>query len=174
MDAPVGIVSLPFDWSKTPQDDWNMPSNAKAAQVSEQKLQLTQFSPLFVVTIRGSAYVLKVHHGQGLKRYFDSPDSEVDRHVCERTAYERLQSHEISKGGRIPRFYGTMDHFDLDQYQPHLSGFPQDEYPPKGILLEYTPNMRQLHWSNYTKERLQGFIQGLKELHRAKVLHDDR
>jgi tRNA A-37 threonylcarbamoyl transferase component Bud32 len=73
----------------------------------------------------------------------------------------------------VPRFYGAFDKLDLKLYQPHLRMFLKDEYPPSAILLEYIPDMQQLHWTNYTKERMGNFVNGLEQIHHAWVEHSD-
>ena len=51
--------------------------------------------------------------------------------------------------------------------------FLEDEYPPTAILLEYIPNLQKLHWTKYTEKRMQNFIDGINEIHKALILHDD-
>lgn len=55
----------------------------------------------------------------------------------------------------------------------YLKMFLDDEYLPNAILLEYIPNMQPLHWTNYTKERMDSFINGIREIHKARVQHSD-
>jgi hypothetical protein len=62
---------------------------------------------------------------------------------------------------------------DPNLLQPHLDMLLEDEYPPKAILLEYIPDMEQLHWKNYTDAKRDNFIKGLAEIHAAGVIHDD-
>lgn len=51
--------------------------------------------------------------------------------------------------------------------------FLDGKHPPSAILLEYIPNMQQLHWTNYTKKRMDSFIDGLNQIHQAAVEHSD-
>ncbi|PIG83957.1 hypothetical protein AARAC_008627 [Aspergillus arachidicola] len=51
--------------------------------------------------------------------------------------------------------------------------FLSDQYPLSAVMLEYIPNMQMLHWSNYTKKRMENFIRGLHEIHEARVEHSD-
>ncbi|KKK19016.1 hypothetical protein ARAM_007163 [Aspergillus rambellii] len=139
----------------------------------KHQLSCSRFSALFLVAIQDVTYILKVHHGRGPKQYYESTHRETDIHTCEVTAYRRLQKYALCKRGIVPQFYGTIDNLDPKLYQPHLKVFLRDEYPPNGILLEYIPNMQTLHWTNYTKERMENFIKGLKEIHAAKVEHSD-
>lgn len=39
--------------------------------------------------------------------------------------------------------------------------------------MEYIPNMVELHWSNYTPERMQSLVDTMEQMHAAKVLHND-
>lgn len=66
-----------------------------------------------------------------------------------------------------------MDKFDPRPCQPHLNMFVEDEYPPSAILLEYLPNVEMIHLHNYTTERADRFIEGIKEIHKALIFHGD-
>lgn len=57
--------------------------------------------------------------------------------------------------------------------EPYLHAFVGDEYPATAILLEYIPNMVELHWTNYTEKRMRNFLNGLKKIHGALVEHSD-
>lgn len=49
--------------------------------------------------------------------------------------------------------------------------FPEDEYPPNAILLEYIPNIEMIPLHNFTTEKADGFIEGIREIHKAGVRH---
>ena len=55
----------------------------------------------------------------------------------------------------------------------YLKRFTKDKVLPTALLLEYIPNLKELHWSNYNEKRLQNFVNGLKKMHDALVLHGD-
>lgn len=48
-----------------------------------------------------------------------------------------------------------------------------DQLPPRGILIEYIPNMEPLSLENYTRERMARFIEIMKEIQAEMVVHDD-
>ncbi|KAL2833735.1 hypothetical protein BDW59DRAFT_156536 [Aspergillus cavernicola] len=95
---------------------------------------------------------LRVHHDRGPKQYYEPVDWEVNLHICESTAYNRLQEHGLCECGIIPKFYGTIEDLDPKLHQPYLNLFLEDEYFPKVIVLEYIPGAQELNWSNYTKK----------------------
>lgn len=151
----------------------------------EKQLSYSRFSVIFV-TIRGKTCVMKVvgstpakhgfaltrghkyHHGRGPKQYYESPDRETNFHVWESTAYRRLKEFGLCDRGIIPQFYGTIENLDPKLCQPHLKAFLNDEYIPNAILLEYIPNMREFHWTNYTKQRMENFTRGINKIHKIR------
>ena len=54
-----------------------------------------------------------------------------------------------------------------------LEMFLYDEFPPNAIILGYIPGMRTLWIDNYSRERAEGFMHIIQEIHKAGVLHDD-
>lgn len=58
-------------------------------------------------------------------------------------------------------------------FQPHLRKFLEDEYPPSAIFVEYIPNLEMIHLHNYTKARMDNLVNGILEIHKAFVLHND-
>lgn len=51
--------------------------------------------------------------------------------------------------------------------------FLGDEYLPSAIFLEYIPEMEMIHLHNFTEKRINGFIEGIQEIHKALVRHRD-
>jgi hypothetical protein len=84
-----------------------------------------------------------------------------------------LKKRGLCDRGITPQFYGTIEKLDPKLHQPYLNMFLDDKYPPNAILLEYIPNMRRLDAGNYTKMRMENFIKGLDEIHKALVEHSD-
>ncbi|TPX20461.1 hypothetical protein DIZ76_016350 [Coccidioides immitis] len=66
-----------------------------------------------------------------------------------------------------------MDKFDPGPCQPYLHAFANDEYPPSAIFLEYIPNLEMLDLNNYTQARMNKFLEGIREIHKALVEHGD-
>ncbi|KAI9374779.1 hypothetical protein BJX61DRAFT_258643 [Aspergillus egyptiacus] len=137
-----------------------------------KQLFASNFSHIFLVTIRGQPCVMK-HHGRGPRRYYEPEDREVDIHVLETTAYRRLQAKGVCDRGIVPRFLGSMRKFDPALCQPYLEKFLEDEYPPSALFLEYIPNMEMVDIHNFTPERADKLIYGIREIHKALVLHND-
>lgn len=59
------------------------------------------------------------------------------------------------------------------QCLPHLKAFVKDEYLPTAILLEYIPNMKELHRTNYNEKTMRNFVDGLNVIHEALMEHGD-
>lgn len=51
--------------------------------------------------------------------------------------------------------------------------FLEDEYAPSAILLEYIPKIQMILPHYYTRERVENFINGIQEIHKALILHLD-
>ncbi|PGH02857.1 hypothetical protein AJ79_07513 [Helicocarpus griseus UAMH5409] len=147
---------------------WQVSRGHRGARVAAP-----DYCMIFLVTIRGKVCVMKVHHSQGPKQYWDSEIRETNIFVCESTAYRRLTQAGVCARGITPQFYGTIENIDPTRCLPHLHAFVKDEHPPTAILLEYIPNMETLTWSNYSGKRMENFVDGLNAIHDALVSHDD-
>lgn len=66
-----------------------------------------------------------------------------------------------------------MPKFDPGKCMPWLKAFADDEYPPSAIFIEYIPNLEMIHLHNYTRERMDGLIGGIREIHNALIRHRD-
>ncbi|KAJ9225219.1 hypothetical protein DTO027B5_6505 [Paecilomyces variotii] len=141
--------------------------------IFSKKLFASDFSVVFLVTVRNQECVMKVHHGRGPPRYYERKDRELDIHVLETTAYTRLRDKGLCDQGIVPRFLGSMRKFDQSLCQPYLEMFLDDEYPPSAIFLEYIPNMEMITLNNYTQQRMDNLIAGIREIHKTLVLHGD-
>ena len=75
--------------------------------------------------------------------------------------------------GVVPYYHGFFDRLDPARFQPHLNHFANDNYSPRAILLEYLPDTEELNCVNYSDERFQKAIDGLKEIHAAQIHHYD-
>ncbi|KAL2819103.1 hypothetical protein BJX63DRAFT_418883 [Aspergillus granulosus] len=113
------------------------------------------------------------HHGRGPRRYYEPKDRELDIHVLETKAYTRLKEKGLCDRGIVPRFLGSMRKFDPSLCQPHLNMFLDDEYLPSALFLEYIPNLEMIQLHNYTQQRMDNLLSGIREIHEALVLHDD-
>ncbi|PLB46855.1 hypothetical protein P170DRAFT_511529 [Aspergillus steynii IBT 23096] len=114
-----------------------------------------------------------VHRGRGPRRYYEPEDRELDIHVLESTAYRRLKDRGLCDSGIVPNFLGAIRNLDPSLYGSNLSMFWGDKYPPSAIFLEYIPNVEMIHLHNFTEKRMDGFIQGIHEIHQASVCHLD-
>ncbi|KAK2768402.1 hypothetical protein FQN54_000257 [Arachnomyces sp. PD_36] len=140
--------------------------------VFRERLSKRKFCAIFLVDVRGKTCVMKVHHGRGPRLPYENKLRQQNHHICESTAYQRLAESGIA--GRVtPQFYGVIENIDPALCEPHLQPFAEDEYPPNAILLEYIPDMEELHWTNYTEKRMRNFISGIKEIHDVLIEHSD-
>ncbi|KMU73141.1 hypothetical protein CISG_03402 [Coccidioides immitis RMSCC 3703] len=147
--------------------------NVRPAEVVfKEKLFASEFSEVSLTVVRGQQCVMKVHHGRGPRRYYE-PDRELNIHILESTAYRRLKERGICEQRIVPQFFGTMVKFDPKPCQPYLRTFVNDEYPPSAIFLEYIPNLEMLGLNNYTQARMNKFLEGIREIHKALVEHGD-
>lgn len=58
-------------------------------------------------------------------------------------------------------------------WRPHLDMFLRDEFLPNAILIEYIPHMQMIDLQTFSTDRMNKFVNILKDIHRAKVLHHD-
>ncbi|PGH11055.1 hypothetical protein AJ79_05097 [Helicocarpus griseus UAMH5409] len=138
-----------------------------------KRISKREFCEIFLVTVRNLTCVMKVHRGRRLKRDYEPRYRETNIYICESTAYRRLTEAGICAKGLAPKFYGTIEDIDPMSCQPHLKDFVNDEYPPTAIFLEYIPNMKELHWTNYNEKRMRNFVDGINKIHKALVFHGD-
>lgn len=66
-----------------------------------------------------------------------------------------------------------MPKFDPGECRPWLKAFVDDEYPPSAIFIEYIPNPEMIHLHNYTRERMDGLLSGIREIHNVLIRHGD-
>ncbi|KAL1985871.1 hypothetical protein VTN96DRAFT_7249 [Rasamsonia emersonii] len=153
---------------------WTMEfNNIQPSEITfKQKLFSSQFSVIFLVDVRGKTCVMKVDHDNGPVKPAP-PERETNIYICEPTAYRRLKKHGLCDCGIVPQFYGTMERLDLRLFQPHLKMLLDDKYPPNAVFLECIPNMEMLLPQNYTRKRMENLVHGIREIHRALVLHCD-
>ncbi|KAJ5354955.1 hypothetical protein N7541_005999 [Penicillium brevicompactum] len=51
--------------------------------------------------------------------------------------------------------------------------FLDDEYPPSAIFLEYIAGLEMISLQNYTPQRMNNFVEGIQQIHKALVRHRD-
>ncbi|KAL2009430.1 hypothetical protein VTN00DRAFT_5237 [Thermoascus crustaceus] len=85
----------------------------------------------------------------------------------------RLREHGVCDRGLVPRLYGTIGKINPKLYKPYLNTLRQDENLPNAILLEYIHGMVRPSMEDYTPERMNGFMEIMRGIHKAHVLIDD-
>ena len=100
-------------------------------------------------------------------------ERETDIHICEIAAYERLKEYGLCDSGIIPDFYGSIKAIDPKLCQPYLDIFLDDKNPPNALLLEYIPSMEMILPQHYTPQRAKNLVYGIRQIHKAAVLHCD-
>ncbi|KAJ5577938.1 uncharacterized protein N7459_006902 [Penicillium hispanicum] len=138
-----------------------------------KKLFASAFSVVFLVNVRDQQCIMKVHHGRGPRRYYEPANRELDLHVLESTAYNRLKEQGLCDSGVVPNFLGSIRKFDPSPCQPHLKMFLDDEYLPSAIFLEYIAGLEMIGLHNYTQQRMDNIITGIRQIHKALVRHRD-
>lgn len=97
----------------------------------------------------------------------------MDIHVLEATTYTRLKEQGLCDRGIVPDFLGFMRKFDPSLCQPHLRKFLDDEYPPSAIFLEYITSLGMINLRNYTPQRVNNLLKGIRQIHKVLVRHRD-
>ncbi|KAL3478680.1 hypothetical protein BJX99DRAFT_224143 [Aspergillus californicus] len=62
---------------------------------------------------------------------------------------------------------------DPAAFQPALQQFAKDKLQPSAILLEYLPNAERLNCVKYSEALYPQAVEGMKEIHKAGVVHED-
>ncbi|EDN09611.1 predicted protein [Histoplasma mississippiense (nom. inval.)] len=132
--------------------------------VFHRELHRNDYAAVFLVSVQGFECVMKVHH--------DHP-GHGRIHEREATAYQRLQAHGVTEKGYVPRFYGSIEKLEPELWQPNLNMFINDTELPSAIFIEYIPDMRQLHLDTFSKDRMARFVQAIKAITAALVMHND-
>ncbi|KAL1979382.1 hypothetical protein VTN96DRAFT_6071 [Rasamsonia emersonii] len=69
--------------------------------VFKQQLSCTRFSVIFLVVIRNTTCVMKVHHGRGPKQYYENPHRETNFHIL-RIDCIVLWNHRETRSAALP------------------------------------------------------------------------
>ncbi|EKM52945.1 uncharacterized protein PHACADRAFT_30068 [Phanerochaete carnosa HHB-10118-sp] len=101
------------------------------------------------------------------------------RRECE--AYAHLLHFGICKRRIVPNCYGrttlSPGHIGklvaLPAASDTVCALPNEELPPKGILIEYFANAERLSHQNITPEVAQAALRALNAVHTGNVLHGD-
>lgn len=112
------------------------------------------------------------YHNNGDPGFADN-GRDLNRFRCEFNAYRNLSAFGVCEKGVVPRYYGHIDQLGPGQFRPHLDHFIHDLYHPKAMVFEYLPNTESINCVNYSKERSQKAIDGIQEIYKALVYHQD-
>ncbi|KAL5041137.1 hypothetical protein BDW71DRAFT_213277 [Aspergillus fruticulosus] len=129
-------------------------------------------SSIFETEFNGDKCAMKLFHNNGDPGFAEN-GRDLDRFRCELNAYENLRKYHVCQQGFVPYFYGHIDQVETSAFQPALQHFVNDKFPPKAILLEYLPNAESMNCKNYSDARYQHAIDGMKQIHKAHVHHQD-
>lgn len=129
-------------------------------------------SSIFEVDLDAQKYALKLFHNNGDPGYTEK-GRDLDRFRCELNAYKKLLTSGVCSRSFVPKFYGYIDRMDPAAFHPAFQHFAQDKFKPRAILLEYLPDAEALNCVNYSDELYPQAIEGMKEIHRAGVHHQD-
>lgn len=137
-----------------------------------REIMCSDASSIFEVDLDGQKYALKLFHDNGDPGYTEKV-RDLNRFRCEFNAYKKLLSSGVCARGFVPKFYGYTNRMDPAAFYPAFQHFAQDKQKPKAILLEYLPNSESLNCVNYSAALYPQAIEGMKEIHRAGVRHQD-
>ncbi|KAI2729561.1 hypothetical protein DTO027I6_1570 [Penicillium roqueforti] len=130
-------------------------------------------SSIYEINLGSNRYAMKLFHDENGDPGFADNGRDLNRFRCEYNAYTNLLNFDVCESGLVPRCYGYIDRLDPSSFRPHLDHFLTDEMHPRAIILEYLEGAEELNCVNYSEERLQLAIQGMKEIHRALINHHD-
>ncbi|OQD72918.1 hypothetical protein PENDEC_c018G03957 [Penicillium decumbens] len=135
-------------------------------------ITFSEASTIFEAELDGQKYALKVFRDNGDPGYAEN-GRDLNRYRCESNAYEKLLASGVCESGSVPKFYGCIDRVDPAAFRRALRHYSRDKFHPRAILLEYLPNAESLNCVNYSDALYPQAIKGMKEIHRAGVLHED-
>lgn len=137
-----------------------------------REITCSDASSIFEVDLDGQKYALKLFHDNGDPGYTEK-GRDLNRFRCELNAYKKLLTSGVCARGFVPKFYGYINRMDAAAFHPAFQHFAQDKLKPRAILLEYLPNAESLNCVNYSDTLYPQAIEGMKEIHRAGVHHQD-
>ncbi|KMP03553.1 hypothetical protein CIRG_03245 [Coccidioides immitis RMSCC 2394] len=157
--------------------------NVRPAEVVfKEKLFASEFSEVFLTVVRGQQCVMKVARPlidySSRTRSTTIAMSQIANstfHTFESTAYPSFErARNIVSNGIVPSILlAPCSSLIQSHASPYLRTFVIDEYPPSAIFLEYIPNLEMLGLNNYTQARMNKFLEGIREIHKALVEHGD-
>lgn len=132
----------------------------------------SEASSIFEVEVDGQKYILKLFHDNGDPGYAEN-GRDLNRFRCEFNAYEKLVTSSVCERRVVPKFHSYIDRVDTALFYPTLQDFAHDKFQPRGMLLEYLPNAESLNCVNFSDVLFPQAIEGMKEIHKAGVHHQD-
>lgn len=104
---------------------------------------------------------------------FAKKGRDLNRFRCGLNAYRNLHSLGVCEQG----WFHIVTVISIDLIQPGSNPifiiFIKDSHSPRTILLEYLQDTEELNCVNYSDDRLQAAIVGLREIHSALIHHRD-
>lgn len=137
-----------------------------------REISRSDASTLFEVDLDGRNYAWKVYHENGDPGFAEN-GRDLNRFRCEVNAYKKLLSSGVCESGFVPKFYGHIDRIDPTKFDPALRHFADDKFKPRAILLEFLPNTEKLNCVNCSETLYPQAIDGMKQIHKAGVFHED-
>ncbi|KAJ5569497.1 uncharacterized protein N7459_008927 [Penicillium hispanicum] len=129
-------------------------------------------SSIFEIDLDGQKYALKLFHDNVNPGYTEK-GRDLNRFRCESNAYKKLLAAGVCERGFVPKFYGYIHELDPAAFYPTLQHFGRDKFKPRAILLEFLPDSESLNCVNYFDALYPQAVEGMKEIHRAGVHHQD-
>lgn len=154
------------------------PRNTPLTDIEPSKVKIireitrSDASSIFEVDMDGKKYALKLFHNNGDPGYTEK-GRDLNRFRCESNAYEKLFTSGVCERSFVPKFYGSFNQVDPAAFYPAFQHFAHDKLKRGAILLEYLPNTENLNCVNYSDALYSQAVEGMKEIHRAGVLHRD-
>ncbi|KAB8204238.1 Lipopolysaccharide kinase Kdo/WaaP family protein [Aspergillus parasiticus SU-1] len=155
-----------------------MNPSAPLAEIDPSKINIlseishSDASSIFEVDVDGQKYALKLFHDNGDPGYTEK-GRDLNRFRCESNAYRKLLTSGVCERRIVPKFHGVINGLEPASFHPALQHFAHDKLKPKAILLEYLPNAESLNCVNYSDTLYSQATEGIKEIHKAGVHHQD-
>ena len=106
-------------------------------------------------------------------QYNNAPGAELTIFQREKAAYNRLAERGLCAAGVVPKFYGSIEQIQIEDWTPHLNMFKDRNVRLNANLIEYLPDLREMDLTTYSKERMEKAVSTLQRIHAAGVLHGD-
>ncbi|PYH98264.1 hypothetical protein BO71DRAFT_345219 [Aspergillus ellipticus CBS 707.79] len=153
------------------QGDRSPELNARDIDITRE-ISRSEASTIFEIRMCGRTHVMKLFHDNGDPGH-TKRGRDLNRFGCELNAYRNLRQFGVCERGLVPFFFGWIDRVDPSAFHPQLKHFTSDKFHPRAIVLEYLVDAEKLNCVNYSEGLFRYAVDGIKEIHNARIHHHD-